>query len=70
MNPSVPSALRQVESPNTAAPFLPMSRAEMDALGWYECDIVLVTGDEVAALAGLTSLWRREAKTIRDSLGP
>jgi uncharacterized radical SAM protein YgiQ len=45
MNPSVPSALRQVESPNTAAPFLPMSRAEMDALGWYECDIVLVTGD-------------------------
>ncbi|QGZ40208.1 putative radical SAM protein YgiQ [Pseudoduganella flava] len=28
-----------------AAPFLPMSRAEMDALGWDECDIVLVTGD-------------------------
>jgi uncharacterized radical SAM protein YgiQ len=27
------------------APFLPMSRAEMDALGWDECDIVLVTGD-------------------------
>jgi uncharacterized radical SAM protein YgiQ len=27
------------------APFLPMSRAEMDALGWDECDVILVTGD-------------------------
>jgi uncharacterized radical SAM protein YgiQ len=27
------------------APFLPMSRAEMTALGWDACDIVLVTGD-------------------------
>jgi hypothetical protein len=27
------------------APFLPMSRAEMDKLGWEECDIILVTGD-------------------------
>jgi uncharacterized radical SAM protein YgiQ len=27
------------------APFLPMSRAEMDTLGWDSCDIVLVTGD-------------------------
>ncbi len=27
------------------APFLPMSRAEMDALGWDSCDIILVTGD-------------------------
>jgi uncharacterized radical SAM protein YgiQ len=27
------------------APFLPMSRKEMDALGWDSCDIVLVTGD-------------------------
>ncbi|RPJ44159.1 MAG: YgiQ family radical SAM protein, partial [Betaproteobacteria bacterium] len=27
------------------APFLPMSRAEMDRLGWEECDIILVTGD-------------------------
>ncbi len=27
------------------APFLPMSRAEMDVLGWDSCDIVLVTGD-------------------------
>jgi uncharacterized radical SAM protein YgiQ len=27
------------------APFLPMSREEMDALGWDSCDVVLVTGD-------------------------
>jgi uncharacterized radical SAM protein YgiQ len=27
------------------APVLPMSRAEMDVLGWDSCDIVLVTGD-------------------------
>lgn len=27
------------------APFLPMSRAEMDSLGWDACDVVLVTGD-------------------------
>jgi uncharacterized radical SAM protein YgiQ len=27
------------------APFLPMSRKEMEALGWDSCDIVLVTGD-------------------------
>jgi uncharacterized radical SAM protein YgiQ len=28
-----------------AAPFLPMSRAEMDALGWDRCDVIIVTGD-------------------------
>ena len=27
------------------APFLPMSRAEMEALGWDSCDIIVVTGD-------------------------
>lgn len=27
------------------APFLPMSRAEMDRLGWDSCDVVVVTGD-------------------------
>jgi uncharacterized radical SAM protein YgiQ len=27
------------------APFLPMTRAEMDDLGWDACDIILVTGD-------------------------
>jgi uncharacterized radical SAM protein YgiQ len=29
----------------TPAPFLPMSRQEMDALGWDSCDIIIVTGD-------------------------
>jgi uncharacterized radical SAM protein YgiQ len=29
----------------TPAPELPMSREEMDALGWDSCDIILVTGD-------------------------
>jgi uncharacterized radical SAM protein YgiQ len=28
-----------------SAPFLPMSRKEMEALGWDSCDIILVTGD-------------------------
>jgi uncharacterized radical SAM protein YgiQ len=28
-----------------AAPYLPMSRVEMDALGWDSCDIIIVTGD-------------------------
>src|SRR5881394_2130803 len=32
-------------APEKAAPFLPMSRAEMTALGWESCDVVLVTGD-------------------------
>jgi uncharacterized radical SAM protein YgiQ len=27
------------------APFLPMSRSEMELLGWDHCDIILVTGD-------------------------
>ena len=28
-----------------AAPFLPMSRAEMHSLGWEQCDVIIVTGD-------------------------
>ena len=31
--------------PDRSAPFLPMSRAEMQALGWDECDVIVVTGD-------------------------
>ena len=27
------------------APYLPMSRSEMDALGWDSCDIIIVTAD-------------------------
>ena len=30
---------------HTPAPVLPMSRAEMDELGWDSCDIIIVTGD-------------------------
>jgi len=29
----------------TPAPVLPMSREEMAALGWEECDVIIVTGD-------------------------
>src|SRR5947199_3583784 len=32
------------KTPNPA-PFLPMSRKEMEALGWDSCDVILVTGD-------------------------
>lgn len=28
-----------------SAPFLPMSRAEMDVLGWDSCDIIIISGD-------------------------
>ncbi|MEW6629233.1 MAG: YgiQ family radical SAM protein [Pseudomonadota bacterium] len=40
----IPLSVRKPDA-GRAAPFLPMSRAEMTALGWDECDIVLVTGD-------------------------
>ena len=36
---------RSQPAPRPAAPFLPMSRAEMDALGWDQCDVILITGD-------------------------
>src|SRR5690349_4358614 len=36
----VPKGMRR-----PAVPFLPMSKKEMDALGWDACDIILVTGD-------------------------
>jgi uncharacterized radical SAM protein YgiQ len=32
-------------APAAAAPFLPMSRAEMETLGWDACDVILITGD-------------------------
>ena len=37
-----PKYLNRTEKP---APFLPMSRKEMDKLGWDSCDIIIVTGD-------------------------
>ena len=43
----------------TPAPFLPMSREEMDALGWDQCDVILVTGDaDLIAVARAVSLIR------------
>jgi len=32
-------------APAVPAPFLPMSRAEMEARGWSQCDVIIVTGD-------------------------
>ena len=42
-----PSAIHSFARPprRKPAPFLPMSREEMCALGWDVCDVVLVTGD-------------------------
>ncbi len=45
---STPMNLRQYARPppaGPAAPYLPISRAEMAELGWEQCDVVLVTGD-------------------------
>ncbi len=42
--PTVPP-LFTASPPVPPAPFLPMSRAEMDALGWDRCDVIIVTGD-------------------------
>ena len=39
------SVLPEGVLPRPPAPFLPMSRKEMAALGWDQCDIILVTGD-------------------------
>jgi uncharacterized radical SAM protein YgiQ len=38
-------AAQDNEAKRTAAPFLPMTRAEMTALGWDQCDVIIVTGD-------------------------
>ncbi len=48
--PTMPSAPALFSRPPyraalTPAPELPMTRAEMDRLGWDACDVILVTGD-------------------------
>ena len=53
------------------APFLPMSRAEMDILGWDACDIVLVTGDAYVdhpsfGMAIIGRLLEDDALSLRD----
>ncbi|NMG30127.1 YgiQ family radical SAM protein [Aromatoleum evansii] len=42
---SPPSITAGARPPARPSPFLPMSRAEMKALGWDACDVILVTGD-------------------------
>jgi uncharacterized radical SAM protein YgiQ len=39
------SSLEGTPAGNPPAAFLPTSRAEMDALGWQQCDVIIVTGD-------------------------
>ena len=34
-----------VRTPLAQPPFLPMTRAEMESLGWDELDILLISGD-------------------------
>jgi uncharacterized radical SAM protein YgiQ len=43
-NPVFPNAIAAAAESSSAA-FLPTSRAEMEALGWQQCDIIIVTGD-------------------------
>ncbi len=43
--PALQSWLLRAGAPARAAPFLPMSRAEMVQLGWEQCDVIIVTGD-------------------------
>jgi len=43
-----PASGRPAGSPavgSAPAAFLPTSRAEMEALGWRQCDVIIVTGD-------------------------
>ena len=47
------------------APFLPMSRAEMDQLGWDSCDIIIVCGDAYVdhpsfGMAVIGRLWEAQ----------
>ncbi|HME39206.1 MAG TPA: YgiQ family radical SAM protein [Steroidobacteraceae bacterium] len=39
------SSLKESAAGRKPAPFLPTSRAEMQALGWDRCDVIIVTGD-------------------------
>jgi len=43
--PETPGSICSKASPIPAAAQLPMSRSEMQQLGWDACDIVIVTGD-------------------------
>jgi uncharacterized radical SAM protein YgiQ len=45
LTPTLPFLAEKAGLPRSPAPFLPMSLAEMAALGWDACDVILVTGD-------------------------
>ncbi|MEM6291816.1 MAG: YgiQ family radical SAM protein [Myxococcota bacterium] len=42
---TTPQSIFAARNRGSAAPVLPTSRAEMDALGWDACDVIIVTGD-------------------------
>src|SRR5665647_3470690 len=44
LRPDFASPAPQGAAP-AGAPFLPTSRAEMHALGWEQCDVIIVTAD-------------------------
>ena len=55
------------------APFLPMSRREMEQLGWDACDIILITGDAYIwllyssdAAEDLTRVWLGGRGTVSE----
>ena len=52
------------------APFLPMSRAEMDQLGWDACEVILVTGDAYVdhPSFGITSSAKRCIRSLRAAM--
>src|SRR3974377_1331977 len=43
--PDITACRRRWAARFGSAPFLPMSRAEMELLGWDSCDVIIVTGD-------------------------
>lgn len=58
------------------APFLPMSRAEMDALGWDACDVIIVSGDAYTSITqalvwqSSADCWSRKAFASVSSPNP
>jgi uncharacterized radical SAM protein YgiQ len=42
---ALPQPIVRAANQRPAAPFLPMTREEMQQLGWDQCDVILVTGD-------------------------
>ena len=57
------------------APFLPMSRAEMEQLGWDSCDVIIVTGDAYVdhpsfGMAIMGRLLRRKGSASASSRSP